>query len=260
MKGRVAVTVVLTVLLVMGGLIYREHKTKPVPRPPLWGFHDPPVLINMSWEKLGEVEILTITSENASGLYGKAMQQLQDIGYSMTQGNWSELTCQWSLWESKNKTYYLAYNGSKFLAVRGPYDGVMKATKKTWLCGRPKNGTITSSPSPWKAAEALALSIGSEFMKKNVTISPSNWTGPLPDWYLAKFSFSVKLGKGVEVLILIYSNESEVKYAEYLMEKREKLRFLESDAGQYKALIVFKGRAEDVDEVLSILEGPEVRG
>jgi len=252
---------IAVLLLIAGGIAYWKHGyVKPVPKPGLWGFHDPPVLINMSWKKLGSVEILNVTSENASELYGTALQQLQDVGYSMTEGNWSSLECQWSLWESKNRTYYIAYNGSKFLAVRGPYEDVMKTTEETWLCGRPGNGTIISSPSPWKAAEALALSIGSELMEKNVTIEPANWTGPLPDWYLAKFSFRAHLGDGVEVLILVYSNESQVRYAEYLMKKREKLKFLESDAGQYVALIVLNGRSGDIDEVLSILKGPQVQG
>ncbi len=248
----------LVSILILAGLIYWQYYyIKPVPKPEIWGYGDPPVLINLSWEKVGSVDVLNMTSENASELYGKVIQQLQDVGYSMTQGNWSKVTCQWSLWESKNRTYYIAYNGSKFLAVRGPYDDVMKATGKTWLCGRPRNGTITSSPSPWKTAEAVALSIGSEFMKRNITISPANWSGPLPDWYLAKFSFKVNIGEGVDMLILVYSSEDQVRYAEYLMKKKDRsLRFLRSDGGNYYVLIALKGRDVDVERAIEIIQGP----
>lgn len=252
--------VVLAVAVILGVVYWDYYYIKPVPRPKMWGYNDPPVLINMSWQKNGSVEVLSLTSKNASALYGKVMEQLQNIGYSMSQGNWSRVTCQWSLWESKNRTYYIAYNGSRFLALRGSYDDVLNATGRMWLCGRPKGGTLISSPSPWKAAEALALSLGSELMKYNITIGQATWEGPLPDWYLAKFSFEIKVGDGVLVLILVYSNESEVKYAEYLLKKKDRdLRFLESDAGQYKALIVLKGRKADVDEVLGILSGPRVK-
>lgn len=245
----------LVAILILAGFIYwKYYYIEPVPKPSLWGFHDPPVLINMSWEKLGSVEILTINSENASGLYGKTMQQLQNLGYSMTQGNWSKLTCQWSLWESKNRTYYIAYNGSKFLAVRGTSEGVLNASAKEWLCGKPSGSSIVVAPSPWKAAEILALGLGKEFMERNISIAPANWSGPLPDWYLAKFSFKAKVGDGVDVLILVYSEEDQVKYAEYLLKKADKLRFLESDAGQYRALIVLKGRRTDVDKVVEIIQ------
>ncbi len=250
------ITIVLAVAVILGFVYWDYYYIKPVPKPELWGFHDPPVLINMSWQKNGSVEVLSLTSGNASTLYGKVMEQLQNIGYSMSQGNWSRLTCQWSLWESENRTYYIAYNGSKFLALRGSYDDVIKATNRVWLCGKPKNGTLVSSPSPWKAAEALALSLGSELMKYNISIDQATWNGPLPDWYLAKFSFKIKVGTGVLALILVYSNESEVKYAEYLLKKRDRsLRFLESDAGQYRALIVLKGREADVERVIELIKG-----
>ena len=257
MRKKVVAGIILTVV-VLAGLVYWEYYyVAPVPRPAMWGLHDPPTLANMSWEKSGSVEVLNFTSGNASSIYGRTIQELQDIGYAMTQGNWSQLTCQWSLWESKNRTYYVAYNGSRFLAVRGPYEGVLNATSRTWLCGKPRNGTIVSSPSPWKAAEALAISIGSELMEKNISVGPANWTGPKPDWYLAELPFRIDVGDGVTVLILIYSNESEVKYAEYQLKKADRgLKFMESDAGQYKALLVFKGKAGDVDRVISILRGP----
>jgi len=253
---RKVVALVLLLVLTAGVLYWKYYYVEPVPKPKFWGYTDPPALINMSWQRDGAVEVLNLTTENASRLYGELLSQFQRIGYSMSQGNWSSVACQWSLWDSRNRTYYIAYNGSRFLAVRGPYEDVVKFAEGEWLCGKPSSEVMLPTPSPWKVAGVLAVSIGNALMENNVSVSPAAWNGPLPDWYLAKFSLEVNVGSGVSLLILIYSNESEVKYAEYLLRKADRgLRFIESDAGDYKALLVLKGNRKDVERVMNLIEG-----
>ncbi len=256
MKRVLGIIVVIAVLA--SALYYWERdELKPVEKPALWGLTDPPALANMSWEKTRNAEVLKVENGSAPQLYGEVIAELQDLGYAMSSGNWSRTNCQWSLWErAGGKTYYVAYNGSTFLAVRGKSSGVLNETRREWLCGKPSGLFIASAPSPWKAAEVLAIGLGKELMDANISIGQANWSGPLPDWYLAKFSFGAKAGDGVQVLILIYSKDDQVRYAEYVLRKADgSLRFMESDAGQYRALIVLKGRKSDVDRVLSVLVG-----
>jgi len=257
MKKKLIGAVVAVVIL--AGFLYWEYLyIPPVPKPEMWGYHDPPVLINMSWKRSGAVEVVNTTLKNASEVYGEAIGELSKIGYSMILGNWNNVTCQWSYWSNRKKAYYLAYNGTVFLAIRGAPDAVLNASEEHWLCGRPLNATPLPSPSPWKLAESEALALGTRLMKNNVTVEVANWTGPLPDWYLAKFSFKAEIGDGVEVLILVYSSDDQAKYAEYLMKKRDRgLRFLMSDAGDYTVLIVLKGRKEDVSRIVEIIQSPE---
>ncbi|NJE54894.1 hypothetical protein [Thermococcus sp. 21S9] len=245
-------------VLILAGFIYWEYYyIPPVPKPEMWGYNDPPALINMSWKTLGQVEVINESIPNAGELYGKTLAELPEVGYSMVSGNWSNEACQWSYWTSRTKAYYIAYNGTRFLAIRGKPEDVLNATEEYWLCGKPLDSNPLPSPSPWKVAEAMAISLGNKFMENNVTISPANWTGPLPDWYLAKFSFRVNIGDGVEVLILVYSSEDQVKYAEYVMKKKDRsIKFLRNDGGDYYALIALKGRKADVDKAIEIIQKP----
>ncbi len=247
---------IIAIAVLASALYYwGRDEVKPVEKPALWGLTDPPALTDMSWEKTGNAEVLKVENGSAPQLYGEVIAELQDLGYSMSSGNWSGTECQWSLWErAGGKAYYVAYNGSTFLAVRGSSSGVLNETRREWLCGRPSGSFIASAPSPGKAAEVLAIGLGKELMDAGISIGQANWSGPLPDWYLAKFSFEAKTGDGVQVLILIYSREDQVRYAKYLLRKADRgLRFIESDAGQYRALIVLKGRKADVERVLSII-------
>jgi hypothetical protein len=240
---------------------WRYSYIEPVPKPALWGLSDPPVIGNMSWTKEGAVETLWEENHSVPQLYGEVIGQLQDLGYSLEEGNWSRTDCQWSLWDNGRRAYYVAYNGTKFLAIRGKLQDVVNATKERWLCGRPSGSRVIATPSPWKEAEILAITMGKELMDANVSVKPEEWRGPLPDWYLAKFSFEAKTGGGVDILILIYSAEDQVKYAKYQLMKRERnLKLLESDAGQYRALIVLKGNPKGVESVLSIILGPTKEG
>ncbi|WP_297470332.1 hypothetical protein [Thermococcus sp.] len=248
----------LVSILILAGLIYWQYYyIKPVPKPEIWGYTDPPSLVNASWEKSGSVEILNETMKNAGEFYGTILSQLSQIGYSMVSGNWSRKDCQWSYWTGRNKAYYIAYRENSFLAIRGKPEDVLNASDEHWLCGRPGDSNPLPSPSPWKVAEAMALSLTEKFMKNNVSTSLTNWTGPTPDWYLAKFSFSVNIGDGVEILILVYSSEDQVKYAEYLMKKKDRsVRFLRSDGGDYYTLIALKGRKADVNRAIEIIQEP----
>lgn len=247
---------VVAVLILAGFLYWEYYYIPPVPKPETWGRTEPQVLENLSWEKMGSVEVLNASVSNAPELYGRAIGELQKLGYSMVSGNWSSKTCQWSYWTGR-EAYYLAYNGTRLLAIRGSPGDVLNATESLWLCGKPLDSNPLPSPSPWKAAEAMAISLGNKFMKHNVTVVPSNWTGPLPDWYLAMLSFRVNVGDGVEVLILVYSSEEQVKYAEYLIKKRDRsVRFLRTDGGEYYILVVLKGRKADVERAVEIIQKP----
>ena len=249
---------IVAVLVVLAFIAYWEfYYVKPVPKPEIWGYTDPPSLVNASWEKSGSVEILNETMKNAGEFYGTILSQLSQIGYSMVSGNWSRKDCQWSYWTRQDKAYYIAYRENSFLAIRGEPEDVLNASDEHWLCGRPLDSNPLPSPSPWKIAEAMAISLGSKFMKNNITTKPSNWTGPMPDWYLAKFSFKANVGNGVEVLILVYSSEDQVKYAEYLMKREDRsIKFLRSDGGDYYTLVALKGRKADVNRAIEIIQKP----
>ncbi|WP_297516341.1 hypothetical protein [Thermococcus sp.] len=255
---RLVAGIILALFIFAGVVYWKYYYIEPVPKPQIWGYTDPPSLENMSWEKMGPVEILNETTENAGGLYGSVLSELSKIGYSMVSGNWSSKTCQWSYWTRGTKSYYLAYNGTKFLVIRGETGAVLNASDEHWLCGRPLDSGPLPSPSPWKVAEAMAISLANKFMENNVTTIPANWTGPMPDWYLAKFSFKANVGEGVEVLILVYSSDDQVKYAEYVMKKEDRsIKFLRNDGGDYYTLIALKGRKADVDRAIEIIQKPE---
>ena len=248
--------VIISIAILASAFYYWERNgIKPVEKPDLWGLTDPPALADMGWEKTGNVEVLKVENGRAPQLYGEVIAELQNLGYAMTSGNWSGTDCQWSLWErAGGKAYYVAYKGSTFLAVRGSSSGVLNETRREWLCGRPSGSFIASAPSPGKAAEILAIGLGKELVDAGISIGQANWSGPLPDWYLAKFSFEAKAGNGVQVLILIYSGEDQVRYAKYVLMKADRgLSFIESDAGQYRALIVLNGKKADVKRILSII-------
>ncbi|WP_145955359.1 hypothetical protein [Thermococcus henrietii] len=258
MEMKKAVAGIILAVSLLAGLVYWEYYyVAPVPKPKIWGYTDPPSLVNMSWEKSGGVEVINATLKNASEVYGEVIGELSKIGYSMVSGNWSSIKCQWSYWSNRKKAYYIAYNGTRFLAIRGAPNAVLNASEEHWLCGKPLDASPLPSPSPWKLAESEALALGTKFMKNNITVSRTNWTGPLPDWYLAKLSFEAEIGDGVEVLILVYSSDTQVKYAEYLMKKKDRgLRFLVSDAGDYTVLMVLKGRKADVNRAVEIIQEP----
>jgi len=249
---------ILVAIMLLGGFLYWEYyHIKPVPKPSIWGYTDPPILTNMSWEEAGGVEVLEETVPQAGEVYGKVMEELMEIGYSMVSGNWSRKDCQWSYWVGRTKGYYIAYNRTQFLAIRGKPEAVLNASEKTWLCGKPLDSNPLPSLSPWKVAEAMAFSLANKFLKNNVTTVPANWTGPMPDWYLAKFSFKAEIGGGVEVLILVYSSEDQVKYAEYLMKREDRgLKFLRNDGGDYYVLVVLKGKKSDVKKAVEIIQNP----
>ncbi len=252
---RLALGIILVLFLLAGTVYWRHNYVEPVPKPEIWGLSDPPSLANMSWEKRGTADVLIFEGQNAPRLYGEVLEELQDLGYTMLEGNWSRTECQWSLWEGRNESYYIAYNGTRFLAIRGPREDVLRTSSREWLCGRPSGSSIAVVPGPWKAAEILALALGSKLMERNVSIAPANWTGPVPDWYLAKFSFRANVGEGVEVLILVYSSKDQVKYAEYLMKKEDRsIKFLRNDGGNYYALIALRGRKADVDKAVEIIQ------
>jgi len=253
---------IIMALFLLAGAVYWKYwegyHIQPVPKPKIWGYTDPPSLANMSWKNVGSVEMIRENVSTAGALYGKTLLELQEIGYSMVSGNWSEKTCQWSYWTRGDKGYYIAYNGTAFLAIRGNNGAVLNASEENWLCGKPLDAPPMASPSPWKLAEAMAVSFANKFMKNNFTITAFNWTEPLPDWYLAKVSFKAEVGDGVEILILVYSDRDQVEYAEYLMKKADRnLEFLRNDGGDYYALIALRGNRDDVEKAVEIIQKPE---
>jgi hypothetical protein len=259
-KGKI-IGLIVAVGLIIGSLAYLEYnRIEVVAKPPLWGLSDPPALANFTWASRGGVQVLNVTLQSAPRLYGDSIEELKLLGYALNSGNWSGTKCQWSLWVKSGRAYYIAYEGDHFLAIRGDFNDVMTSTEKEWLCGKPLDATPIKAPTPEMILMKHALQIADTLSKRNITVSAGEWSGPLPDWYLAKMSFKAEVGKGVEVLVLLYSAEDQVRYAEYLMKKQDHgLRFLEGDAEDYRVLIVLKGRKADVGEVEGILRGPVVK-
>ncbi|WP_456368738.1 hypothetical protein [Thermococcus sp.] len=256
-----ALILVVFIGLIAGSFVYIKYeRIEPVEKPALWGLSDPPSLSNFTWMSEGGTQVLNVTLKKAPEVYGNAIKELKLLGYALDSGNWSSSECQWSLWVKSGRAYYVAYRGSRLLAIRGKFRDVVKATEKKWLCGRPLDSTPVKAPTPEMILLKHALQIGNTLMKHNVEVSPGNWTGPLPDWYLEKMSFTAKVGEGVEILLLLYSSDDQVRYAEYVMRQRDRsLRFLEGDAEDYRILIVLKGRKADVGEVEGMLQGPPVK-
>ncbi|AMQ19097.1 hypothetical protein A0127_07920 [Thermococcus peptonophilus] len=252
---------ILAVLIVLSAVWYWEYyRIEPVPKPPLWGLSDPPVLDNLTWVKVGDVEIANTTTQAASRVYGDSLKQLKLLGYSINSGNWSNISCQWSLWVKAEKAYYLAYNGTHFLSIRGKPNDVINATEEHWLCGRPLDSSPIKSPTPEIILLRQTMYVANKLMENNISVGAGTWTGPMPDWYLSKMNFKVNVGDGVEVLMLLYSSEDQVKYAEYLMKKEDRgLHFLQGDAEDYRVLIALKGRKADVRKIEEILSGPSIR-
>ncbi len=255
---RLTAGILVVILIASLGAVwwYRSNETSIPKKPPLWGLHDPPAGNNLTWQTEGKVQMAEVTMDNAASFYGDFEGQLIDLGYSMMMGNWSSTKCQWSIWNSgvHNRTYYIAYNGSRFLAIRGHYPDVMKATEREWLCQNPSNASPISAPSPEVEARAVGLKLGSTFMAANASIEPANWTGPMPDWYLGRISFKVNIGSGVEVLILTYTSREQAEYAAYqIREKNESVEILRNYGGQYYTLIVLKGAPKDVSIAAEII-------
>ncbi len=241
---------------------YWIERPKTPKKPALWGLIDPPLSENLTWTGKGDLQVANATLKDAAEFYGDFEGQLIDLGYSMMMGNWSSTKCQWSIWNSgvHNKTYYIAYDGSRFLAIRGRYLQVMEKAGKDWLCQDPSNASPISAPSPESEAKAMGLKLGGIFMTANVSIGPANWKGPMPDWYLGKFSFKVNIGKGVEVLILTYTNRAQAEYATYQIERKDgSVKILKDYGVQYYNLIILKGAPNDVNTAAEIIKrGSEV--
>jgi len=239
---RLLLAIAVLVLVMSVALTYRPSPEKP----PLWGLSDPPALSNFTWENRSGTEVLALNS--SPRLYGVTLEELRELGYTLVSGNWSSRTCQWSYWTSGARAYYVAYNGTRFVAVRGDPYLVLETAQNITPCN--SGGTAVPTAGPWKTAEETALSLITLFLENNVTVSPANWTGPLPDWYLAKFSFRANIGDGVEVLILVYANDEQAKYAEEFLEGT----VLRTE-GEYYVLIVLRGRKADVNRAVSIIQG-----
>ncbi|WCN27412.1 hypothetical protein [Thermococcus kodakarensis] len=253
--------IILAVLVVLSAVWYlKYYRIEPVPKPPLWGLSDPPVLENLTWVAEGNVEIANTTMSLASRVYGDSLKQLKLLGYSINSGNWSSTTCQWSLWTRGERAYYLAYNGTRFLSIRGGPNDVINATERQWLCGRPLDSSPINAPTPETILLRQAMYVANRLMENNISVGAGTWAGPMPDWYLSKINFRVNVGDGVDVLMLLYSSEDQVKYAEYIMKKEDRgLHFLSGDAEDYRVLIALKGRKADVKAVETALQGPPVR-
>jgi len=253
---------VLVIAAVIAGALFLmySHKEKEVPKPWDWGLADPPLANNLTWSQDGKVQITNATLPNAPSFYGEMERELLNLGYSMLMGNWSNTSCQWSVWNSmtRNRTYYIAYSGTHFIGIRGSYFDVMNAADKHWICQNPANSSIMVTPSPESAAREISLRIGDIMMQQNITVGPLNWTGPMPDWYLGKFSFQIHFGKGVDVLVLVYTSQEQAEYARYLLEKEDSsLKILRDYGGQYYSLIVFKGDEHDVNAVIKIIQSSQ---
>jgi hypothetical protein len=249
---------VIVLLLISLALVWNQGgESKKPEKPPLWGLVDPPLSENLTWIADGNVELANATISNAPGFYGELESQLLGLGYTMFMGNWSSTKCQWSVWNSvsHNRTYYIAYSGNRFLGIRGSYVDVMDALGKEWLCQDPSEARPIAAPSPETMAKAISLQLGDIFMTHNITIGRANWSGPMPDWYLGEFSFRADVGKGVDVLVLVYTTRDQAEYAVYqLAEKAHGLRILKSYGGQYYSLIVTKGDPKDVDKAVRIIQ------
>ena len=258
MDGKLIGAVIL-VAVVLGAVFtwYSGTERESVPKPDEWGLNDPPAANNITWDQIEGVQLANESLTDAPAFYGEMERELLKLGYSMIMGNWSNVSCQWSVWESttRNRTYYIAYSGEKFLGIRGPYGKVMETAERHWLCQNPENATMMVTPSPEATARAISLRIGDTMMGQNISIAPHNWTGPLPDWYLGKFSFKIETGDGVEVLVLTYTSREQAEYAMYLLKKADPdLEILRNYGGQYYSLIVLKGSKNDVATVVRILQ------
>ncbi len=257
MKGLTAgILAVILIASIAAGWYWVEKPEAPK-KPALWGLHDPPLGKNLTWSGDGDLQVARATLRDAAGFYGDFEGQLIDLGYSMMMGNWSSTKCQWSIWDSgvHNRTYYIAYNGSRFLAIRGRYPKVMKEAEKIWLCQNPSNASPMGTPSPESVARAVGLKVGGLLSAANASVEPANWTGPMPDWYLGKFSFKANIGNGVDVLILTYTSREQAEYAKYLLEREDKsVEILEDYGGQYYSLIVLKGAPKDVRIAAEIIK------
>ena len=257
MKKLLAGAIIAALIISAVFLWNQGAESKKPEKPPLWGLTDPPLSENLTWSGDGRIQVTNTTLKDAAGFYGDFESQLIDLGYSMLMGNWSSTECQWSVWNSAvhNRTYYIAYSGSRFIGIRGSYIDVMDAAGRGWLCQDPSKARPLVTPSPDSEAKALSLQLGGLFMAQNITIKPANWSGPMPDWYLGEFSFRVELGRGVDVLVLVYTRREQAEYAAYQLEERDKgLRILKSYGGQYYSLIVLKGAQEDVERVVFIIQ------
>ena len=256
-KKILGAVVLVAVILGAAFMWYSRAENEVVPKPEEWGLKDPLVANNVTWVQMGNVQIANETFPRAPNFYGEMQKELLNLGYSMIMGNWSNISCQWSVWESftMNRTYYIAYSGEHFLGIRGPYVDVMNAAGKHWLCQDPSNSTTLVTPSPETAARGISLQIGDKMMKQNISVEAANWTGPMPDWYLGKFSFRINYGDGVEVLVLTYTTREQAEYAIYLLKKAEgDLEILRSYGGQYYSIIVLKGNKNDVALVVKLIQ------
>ena len=256
---RLTAGILVVILIASLGAVwwYRGYETNVPKKPPLWGLRDPPASNNLTWSNNGNVQIARASMKNAPRFYGQFQEELLRLGYSMMMGNWSTTKCQWSVWNSgiQNRTYYIAYDGEKFLAIRGDYVDVMNATGRYWLCQNPANATPIVTPSPETEAKVVGLQLGNVLMQRNITVGPENWSGPLPDWYLGKFSFKINFGNGVDALVLVYTSTTQAEYAAYQLRKKDPgLEILGDYGGQYSSLLVLKGRSEDVRAIVKIIQ------
>jgi len=257
LRGLAAGILMVILIASIGGAWWYWHETSAPKKPPLWGLTDPPASNNLTWTDDGKVQIARANMKNAPRFYGQFQEELLKLGYSMMMGNWSTTKCQWSVWNSgiHNRTYYIAYEGKKFVAIRGDYVDVMNAAEKNWLCQNPANATSLVTPSPETEAKIIGLRIGNVLMQQHVNVAPGNWTGPMPDWYLGKFSFKIDYGNGVEALILVYTSTEQAEYAAYQLRRKDPgLEILGDYGGQYSSLLVLKGRPEDVRAIVKIIQ------
>ncbi len=255
--------IVVVVVVASGAVVweYSNRREKPQ-RPTLWGLTDPPAADNLTWSGKG-VQVAEESIGNAARFYGEFETELLDLGYSMLMGNWSNVSCQWSVWDNPifNRTYYIAYSGKRFLGIRGREEDVLRAAGSRWLCQNPSNASTLLTPSPQREAMALSLKLGALFSNKGIAVKNAEWRGPLPDWYLGKFSFRAEVGEGVDVLILVYTKEDQAEYAAYELRKADhSLRILRSYGLRYHALIVLNGSPGDVERAVAILQNFENLG
>jgi len=257
---RLLALIVVAIVIASGAIVweYRNRGEKPQ-RPDLWGLTDPPAAGNLTWSGEG-VQVAEESIDNAARFYGEFEAELLDLGYSMLMGNWSSVSCQWSVWDNPvfNRTYYIAYSGRRFLSIRGREEEVLRAAGSRWLCQNPSNASTLLTPSPQREAVALSLKLGALFSNRGIAVRNAEWRGPLPDWYLGKFSFRAEVGGGVDLLILVYTKEDQAEYAAYELKKADHgLRILRSYGLRYHALIVLNGSPEDVKRAVAILQNFE---
>lgn len=250
MNGRYRVLAVIVIALIAVGVVNyllgesvegegERGNQKPAGRPFLWGLTEPPVLENVSWEKMGGVEITTLPRYVEGELEG----QLRALGYYPVYANWSD--CRWTIWNGR-KAYYVGENGSLVLVARGELKAVVEWVNETSKCGKPGWKTMVIGPSPQKALSYTASLIGDALERSGIIVVPSEWDGKIP-WNLA--NYTLRAGK-VEMLVLIYATDEQLEHAMSLVEGKT----LCVSALGYRALVVLKGPTRDVSRVYNLIE------